>query len=113
MLQLLLLPLFQVPRAEEFERRGEQSLRPRNPVSQCTLRVREEGEQKAVGNTGKKAGDPVSDSGGEERTREQTKVGCRHLDKAEEIMLSPKKLGIKRSIPDSCILPISVAEANN
>lgn len=68
-------------------------LRPRNPVSQSSLRVREEGEQKAVGDTGKKAGYLVSDSGGRERTREQRKVGCRHLDKAEEIMFSPKKAG--------------------
>lgn len=55
----------------------------------------------------------MSDSGGRERTREQGRVGCRHLDKAEVIMLSPKKLGIKRSIPDNCILPVSVVEANN
>jgi len=49
LLQLLLLPLLQVPRAEEFEWRGEQSLRPGNPVFQSSLRVREGEEEKAVG----------------------------------------------------------------
>lgn len=69
--------------------------------------------RKSCGETQVRKRDSVSDSGGRERTREQGRVGCRHLDKAEVIMLSPKKLGIERSIPDNCILPVSVVEANN